>query len=130
MICLRLPFPVSVNAMYRSNRGKVHKSAVYMRWIGAANSAYLMQKREAGSPIKGPFSAAIALDRNRKGRSDLDNFVKSILDRAQAFGLIENDKLAEEISVRWETMPPDTGCLLYLFKAGEPAPVNAEERAA
>jgi Holliday junction resolvase RusA-like endonuclease len=94
-----------------------------MRWIGQANMAFLAQKRELGKPIIGPFSIEIILDDKKRGVRDLDNYVKSVLDHCQRLGLIENDKLAEEISVRWGR-PDGGGCLVQIF------PATAEARAA
>ena len=123
MISLRLPFPVSTNAIWRSNRGRVHKSKAYDKWIGAANMAFLTQKRELGKPIVGAFSMSIVLDDKKRGKRDLDNCVKVVLDHVQRLGLIENDKLAEEISVRWGRLLTG-GCLVQIF------PATAEARAA
>jgi Holliday junction resolvase RusA-like endonuclease len=107
VIELALPLPPSVNALWRSARGRVFKSARYKDWIAQADNWFVHAKYRKRGSITGPFTAHIVLDRSRR-RGDCDNRVKPVLDILQSWGVIENDKLAEKVSVEWGVAP--LGC--------------------
>ena len=72
----------------------------YTDWIRRADARFMEQKRGL-EKIKGAFTAEITIDRDHRRNSDLDNRLKTILDAAQRWGLIENDRLAEKIVIEW-----------------------------
>lgn len=104
-ITAHLPMPISINALWRSNRGKVHRSKAYMAWLQQAGQEWLLQKKNQPQTISGRFSAQIILARpNDKRRRDLDNFsTKAILDLCKVHGLIDDDYLCEKLYIRWGT---------------------------
>ena len=56
--------------------------------------------------IRGPFELDMVLDETRRGRSDLDNRgLKVVLDWLQRVEIIDNDALAEKITLRWGEAP-------------------------
>ena len=72
----------------------------------------VLARREAGSnrekliPVDGPFHATITIDRSkRKKNEDIDNRIKAILDFLERAALIENDSLAETVTIRWGHAP-------------------------
>jgi Holliday junction resolvase RusA-like endonuclease len=109
-----LPFPVSVNRLYRKGKNLVYKSAEAKTWIIKADNLWLSQKRGIPRCIGGPFSAWIELAIGM-GRGDGDNRVKIVLDWAQRIGLISNDKNARRTTVEWvERHIAPHGCKLSL----------------
>lgn len=84
---LNLPMPPSVNGLYFNvpGRGRV-PSGNYQRWKDAADAALWTQKR---APIVGPVAVTVTLQ--AKGRFDLDNKVKAVLDFLVRHALIADD---------------------------------------
>jgi Holliday junction resolvase RusA-like endonuclease len=99
-IVVDLPYPLSINQIWRSSRGRVYRSAEYTAWIKQAGLEWLFQRKSQPRTISGPFSAYLVLVRQTK-KSDLDNLSKCILDFCQAQGLITNDNLCEKLYLRW-----------------------------
>lgn len=120
MITLNLPYPPSVNSIWRHGRGKSGKTVVYLdqkyvAWKREADMAFLQQKRDCGEKIIGQFDAAIWFDETRRRKNtDIDNRIKVVLDALQRFGVIQNDSLLNRICSAW--MPVD-GVYVKLFPA-------------
>ena len=97
---LRLPMPPSVNDIWSWGGGSVNRSRRYKDWIAEADFAFLQQKR--GQPrFSDDVRVEIALGPRRKGR-DLDNTMKPLLDRLEAWGIVANDSQVVEIRARWD----------------------------
>lgn len=93
----------------------MHLSDEYARWKREAGELLMTLHQLRGvTMIEGPFTAEIVV---RKVRGDLDNRTKVLLDAAQKFGLVANDKHCEELRVRWGDAPH--GCRLVLREIGE-----------
>ena len=103
MIVLHLPFPPSVNDANKFGKRGYYPSKEKQAFVREADALFLTQKRSlSGQTIKGPFTYHLVLNRTLRGPlADGDNRFKYPLDRAQKFGLIENDKLAEGGSWSW-----------------------------
>lgn len=117
MIILHLPFPPSANRLWRHTRkgGKnvVYIDAKYAAWKREADAMFLSQKLMLGERIKGGFTCFVTLDETRRRRaSDVDNRLKAVLDSLQRWEVIENDKLADSVSVSWG---PANGCIVALW---------------
>jgi len=105
-IVLDLPPPISVNRIWRKSKAGVIKSMAYLRWIKRADAMLLEFGQLKGvRPIPGKFTALILVKRSNL---DLDNNSKSVLDFLQSRNFIVNDKLCEELTLRWGDAP--TGC--------------------
>lgn len=110
---LDLPFPVSVNAMYRNVRGVGRvKSKRYKAWIDEANA---MNMGKTMHQTTGPFDVEIVVGRPDKRKRDLDNLAKCILDLAVSGGLVEDDHLMNSLKMEWSNTMK--GAVLYLSKA-------------
>ncbi|CEG08736.1 endodeoxyribonuclease RUS [Afipia felis] len=115
MVTLTLPFPVSANRLWRTGNGRTYLSPQYRAWKDEALAAYLLQKRDVGTPITGNFTYHITLDeKKRKQARDGDNRGKGVLDFLQAVGLIQDDKYADAGSWSWGPIEPGT-CFVRLF---------------
>lgn len=100
MIELRLPYPVSCNAMLNRTPTGMRRSDSYTAWLIEAGWE---AKRQRPGKIKGPYKLAIHAVRPDRRRRDLSNLLKATEDLLQSLGIIENDCLAEMISMRWVT---------------------------
>lgn len=100
-----LPFPPSVNAMYRNvnGRGRV-KTQEYKDWLIEAG---LMLRRQKPAAVVGQAELLIELDHTRRG--DATNRIKAVEDLIVAHGILADDskKFVKRVTVSWE---PITGC--------------------
>lgn len=94
---INLPFPVSVNAIWRNGR-RTHKSERYKIWRRAAMNEIQAQRPKK---IKGKFKISIDLCRPDKRKRDLDNYAKAILDVLEHMNVIENDSLCDGLFMTW-----------------------------
>lgn len=105
-IVLDLPAPPSVNRLWRVAKSSVIKSTTYNRWVKSADDMLMELGQLRGvKPIAGKFTALIIVKRSNK---DLDNHSKAVLDFLQSRCFVVNDKLCEELILRWGDAP--TGC--------------------
>ena len=116
---LALPFPPSVNAMWRYGRERVYKSKSYAAWIVEADAA-LMADHPKPKKVRGHFTIDISFPRKRRGRSDVDNRVKAVLDWLQRVELIDNDSLCDGVEASWvDTI--DDECIVAILPAKKAA---------
>lgn len=104
MVKLELPFPPSVNHIWRRGKqpGSVYLDPKYKAWRKHADQMILLARQQGSARIWGPFSATITLDsRQRRKNSDADNRVKVCLDALQRMKVIDDDSLAQQVTVRW-----------------------------
>lgn len=106
MIILKLPFPVSVNALYKNRLKGRAKSERYMTW---ANAAGWEIKRQKQIPINGYYDITIMLTRKDKRKYDIGNFEKCISDLLVEHLLIEDDSLATCVHIHKQS-GPDNYC--------------------
>lgn len=94
-----MPIPPSVNKIWRSNRGRVHRSANYDIWVAQADAVAIEAGLLRTDVIGQRVQIAITVARGkgwRRGR-DLDNLIKPILDWSVRYGLLVDDD--------WEHVP-------------------------
>jgi len=107
-IVLDLPPPISTNRLWRSaksesSRMAVYKSGPYKQWIKRADAMLLEMGQLPGiKPITGKFTALILL---KPSSLDLDNNSKCLLDYLQSRNFIIDDKLCQELTLRWGDAP-------------------------
>ena len=97
--------PPSTNQIWRADRGRVHRSKVYLDWLKDAGMQWLMQRREQPRHISGNFKAILVLDKTQRGTKDADNRIKATLDFCKEHQIIEDDKLLDALLVKWGTAP-------------------------
>ena len=96
MIILTLPFPVSVNEMYRNKLKGRAKSERYMIWARAAGWELKAQRQK---PIHGSYTMTLCLYEADNRRRDPDNFVKGVSDLLVTHGLIDDDHLCSSMHI-------------------------------
>lgn len=121
-LVIDLTFPPSVNRIwrYRQGRKKPYLDSRYTSWKRVSDNLCLAAGWHK-TPISGRFAVHITLSDKRR-RGDADNRVKPVLDWLQQAAIIENDSLADSVSVSWGYAPE--GCRVELTSVG------AERRAA
>ena len=110
-IIVDLPFPISVNRIWRGSGRHVYRSKEYMAWINQAGLLWNVQKRGGTvlpskgypksvadiTPIKGVYSLHIIFHPPDKRRRDIGNLEKVCSDFIQSVGLIEDDHYCREL---------------------------------
>lgn len=94
-----LPAPISSNAIWRNvvigGKPRTLKSKAYLQWISDAGA---MLNAQRPGMIEGHYALTVTV--TNKSRIDLDNTIKAVNDLLQSQGVVTNDRLCEEISVR------------------------------
>lgn len=104
MISVRLPLPPPLNNLFPSvmtDKGPRRvKSSAYRAWLKQAG---WLAKATRGR-VSGPFIATLVCDRpDDKRKHDLDGLAKAPLDLLTALGMIDDDSLAQEVTVKWSS---------------------------
>lgn len=97
-ITLTLPYPVSTNRLWRAVNGRNIKSAEYRAWEEEAG--YMIVSQRPGH-IAGKFDLHLTFGRPDKRRRDLGNLEKPVSDALVRFEVIEDDCLAQKITLEW-----------------------------
>lgn len=103
MIGCALPFPPSVNSIWRAVDGRNILSKSYRAW--RAHAAQVIALKRPGT-IAGPYTISILADRPDRRRRDLDNLLKPVGDALQQSGVIVNDCDAQRITIAWSKRTP------------------------
>jgi crossover junction endodeoxyribonuclease RusA len=102
MSVIDLPLPPSVNRLWRSNRGRVHRSAPYAAWLKEPGWELVAQRPPH---LTGGVSVSVSAGRPDKGRRDLDNIAtKAVLDLLVAHQVIADDSMVAKISATWASL--------------------------
>jgi len=104
--------PPSMNEIWRSNRGRVHRSKVYISWLQQAGLQWLTQKQSQPRSILGHFKAILVLDNGQRGQKDCDNRGKAPLDFCKVHGIISDDKFCDAILIKWGKAPAGAKLIL------------------
>jgi crossover junction endodeoxyribonuclease RusA len=104
MITLHLPWPPSVNHLWRHKGNKIYLNPRYKAWRKEAG--WTMKVEGNFTRIDVPFSAILLLSPPNKSRRDLDNIIKPVLDLLQDLQWIKNDSLCQELTVKWDKSLP------------------------
>lgn len=103
---IKLPNPPSANALFSTGVGRRFKSRAYEIWIEEAGWRLLRQ--HPGS-IKGKYEIEVTIGRGETRRkSDLDNRMKALSDLLVSHRVIEDDSLAERVTLSWGPIGADT----------------------
>ena len=98
-----LPFPPSVNRIWRYARGKAHLSADYIKWKQEADAAAQVQKL-GRLPVIGQHLLEVHLSDAFKRCSDVDNRLKAVADWCQRVHLTVNDRHCLKASIEWDSV--------------------------
>lgn len=93
--------PPSVNNLYANGPKGRFRTAKYAAWLELSGHELNRQKP---APIVGPYEIAMTFARARAG-SDLGNREKAASDLLVKHGVIQDDRLAERITLAWGDGP-------------------------
>lgn len=101
-----LPYPPSINSLYRHSGPRVYKTSKWKEWVAEADYALLQQKGERRQTITEPVAIELAVGRPDKRVRDLDNLTKVVFDFLQSPDLqggkiLANDHLIHHYCVYW-----------------------------
>ena len=99
-ITIDLPFPPSVNHIWRRTARQVYRSAKYLKWMEAADMMVMANRQYPRHKIIGRFEATILLN-EKSGHGDLDNRIKVCLDWLQSRDIIAEDKHCRRLIAEW-----------------------------
>jgi len=105
---LWLPYPTSVNRLWRSARNKktgkpfVYPSGEYKAWIAEAHVAWLQQRSKLFvKRVDGRYILWMEARSPDARQRDVGNLEKAVSDFLQMEGIIANDHLAKQIVLDW-----------------------------
>lgn len=135
MTNIALPFPPSVNSIWRSRIGKGGKPRFFLdpkyeAWKKASDGAFYAAHPRPKS-VAGAFVVSIVLDHGsslRRLGADVDNRAKAVLDWLQRVKLIEDDKFAEKVTIEWGLAPE--GCRVEIEASASSIKPDLSARAA
>ena len=113
MIYLELPFPPSVNSLYRTFRGRPIMSAkgrAYQRNIIAAICSH--GELEVIEP---PYDLRAQFERGSRHKYDLDNLGKALQDGLQAAGVLQDDAYVDRLLLERLPCNPGTPGKVYVW---------------
>jgi len=101
LVTLDLPRPPSINELWRYERGRIHLSSTYERWMSAADRASIQKKPIT---IQDKWTAEILI--LRTPRFDLDNLAtKALFDWLKSREYVRSDHDCEGYMVSWGDAP-------------------------
>ena len=99
MSTIDLPLPPSVNRLWRSNRGRVHRAPRYLSWLKAAGWELVTQRPER---LAGSVRVNISAGRPDRRRRDVDNLGKALLDLLTKHEVIQDESCVVSITCGWD----------------------------
>jgi crossover junction endodeoxyribonuclease RusA len=110
MTALFLPFPPSLNGLFKNRKGGRVKTDPYKLWIADAQESLLKQLRHKREHV-GTVSIDLTLSPPNKARRDLDNTLKAIIDFLVSNKIIQEDdsRFVRRITAEWKEEMP-VGC--------------------
>jgi len=111
MIRLILPYPPSVNRLWRASKtGRVYNSPKYKEWRVQAMWAIKEQCRTLR--VTGMYKMTLLAVRPDRSKRDIGNLEKAVSDVLTAAKIVEDDSLCGWIDMRWVEKGPE--CLIIV----------------
>ena len=120
MIRLILPFPPSINRLWRASKGgRVYRSGEYAGWRSVSLWRLREQMRTGypGQKVEGAYRLTVRAVRPDRRRRDLGNLEKAISDIIVAAGIVEDDHLCQQITLMWVEDGPECEILIETHRA-------------
>lgn len=117
-VVITLPWPPSLNNLFANKPGGGRIATPrYRSWQLEAG---LVLKAQRPARILGPFNAVMTYRRPDRRIRDLDGLAKAPLDLLVKCGVVQDDHLAQEITLRWSALSPsDKGCMTIELEAAQ-----------
>lgn len=115
-VVLELPFPPSINRLWRGSGKRVYRSAEYTNWLEQAQWIVAAGRHK---PIVGNYEIYVLLRAPDRRRRDLDNFAfKAVSDLLVKTGLVQDDSHAKLIASTWVEEGPGVTIMLQSAREG------------
>ena len=131
MIRLNLPYPPSVNHLWRQVNGKTLLSAEARRYRKSVIDTVMLAKQPGGAlavsttgwylPLAGRLALTLTLAPPDRKRRDLDNCLKAVLDALTHAGVWRDDAQIDRLEVVRADPRPDTPMLAAVITVLEPS---------
>jgi len=114
-VSLTLPYPTSVNRIWRSGKSRkgrtvVYTSDEYKAWINEAYVSWLQQRNQLSvKSVHGRYSITVYANPPDKRRRDLGNLEKVISDFLQTVAVVDDDSMACRILLEWDEVETASG---------------------
>jgi Holliday junction resolvase RusA-like endonuclease len=95
MLKLTLPLPPSTNNLYANGKRGRFKTKKYDAWL---SEAYLCAMKLRPSSVHGPYRVSIQVPWGMRG--DIDNRIKPIMDFLVHYGLTDDDRHCQGITIK------------------------------
>lgn len=119
--CFVIPFPPSVNAMWRTVNGRMILSAAGRKYRGDVAMAIYEHRREVPMPTRiCKLKVILEVVRPDNRRRDLDNLLKGILDALQHAEVYEDDSQVHDLSIKWASPEPQPGGGVVVYVSNLP----------
>lgn len=120
MTSITLPWPPAVNNLFMNVGKRRIRTKRYDAWIGEAWATVLQQRP---IPVHGPFNVTIICAKPDRRRRDLDGLAKAPLDLLVKAGVIQDDSLAQQLTIGWKAGDPAKpgGVLVIIEPVSPPA---------
>lgn len=119
---IRIPFPPSVNSLWRIGRGRMFRSKKYTAFMKKCEEETVWETCQR-PPIdyKIQMEVVVGRPRNKDGsitkvRMDIDNRLKSALDVLEHLKVYTDDCLIEKITATWSTEHTDTHIKIWRYE--------------
>lgn len=110
-----LPYPPSVNRLWRVSKSRVHKSPQYQAWLISAGNSLNGQCRRSISGEYNIHILACAPDRRKR---DLGNIEKALSDLLVKHGVVDDDHLCQKQTIEWATNLPSGSVRILIERHG------------
>lgn len=106
-----IPMPPSINRNTRFGKNGAYSSPEYKSWQKEVGLIFMAAKAKEMTP---PYRIAYTVGRPDKRQRDIDNLIKPLNDALQRAGILTNDSLVEELSIRWDEAVPKGMVVVYV----------------
>ena len=103
MSTVSLPYPPTLNNLFRNAGKRRIKSEAYKAWLEDAGWAVKAQRPQK---VSGRYVLTLTLRAPDNRARDLDNLCKAASDLLVTHGVIQADHLAKRIVLEWSDEPP------------------------
>ena len=96
---LELPYPPTTNNLFINRGRKRIKSSEYRAWSELCTWQIKQQKPPK---VVGPYAVDIVVKRPDRRKRDISNLIKALEDALVENGIVEDDSLCQELTIRWQ----------------------------
>ena len=120
MIVIELPYPPSVNALYRSMNGRNVLSKTAREYYSNRN-IWSVKAQHTGKRITDRIAVLIEFHPSSNRKIDIDNRGKAVLDMLMKAGVIEDDSQVDLLTISRQEVVKGGRCIVTIERIEEMA---------